>query len=607
MRTIFTEIQQFVNEYEDGSINLIDGLEFNQGQKLREIEFYSNSKYLNGDTDELDREKPFFNIVNANVDVAVVATDIDTKDISIQSPSRQGYGKSFVLRKEVGKWMRSRKVNFAETLNDMGETRARYGGVLVKKCEEDGELRIDVIVWKNSVTNPENISKGTKVERHWMTALDLMKKRGVWEDDAIDEALEMCRKAKKNGYKVEVLEIEGEFAKSCYTEDESDDDDYSLQCYYLIADAKHEIVLYSEELKESRYKYLPWKKRPSNPEGLGIGVVEEGMQAQIWTNDSVLMERNIMDLAGKAVPWTDDPKLEGRNTITEIDNGTMISVQQGRKVGLLNLTPQSLPQFQTLIERWQKQYDRAVAITDSLRGETPPSGQAYRTNALITQQSGSQFDYRRESMGTFIKEVFTDWVIPHLKKKLKKAHQFPAELSKEEMDEVDDAYINFKIFEQLEPLVKAKKLVNPLEIEMAKQQLKQKLMQTKSHRYLDVPDGYYDDLEVEVDIITTGEQKNKMATLDSLSSILDKVMASYNPQTGKFAVLDDPVLSEIFYQIVETAGIDISPVSLAAQQKKQSIQMMPTATGGKPTAQPTPNDSSLPDPNQVGPAATTGQ
>lgn len=599
MRTIFKEIDQFVDEYENGSITLVDGLPFNQGEKLREIEFYSNSKYLNGDKDELDREKPFFNIVNANVDVAVVATDIDTKDIQIQAANREAYGKAFLLSKEVHRWMR--KTNFAKTLNEMGETRARYGGLLVKKCVDDGELRIDVITWKNAITDPSNIANGTKIERHWMSGLDLMKKRGSWDDEALDEALEMCRKAKKNGYKVEVLEIEGEFAKSCYTEDEEDEDDYSLQLYFLIKDGKKELKLYSEELKESQYKYIPWKKRPSNPEGLGIGVVEEGIEAQVWTNDSVLAERNIMDLAGKVVVETDDSKLEGRNVITEVDNGTVITRQQGRTIGVLNLTPQSLPQFQNLIERWQGQYDRATAITDALRGETPPSGQAFRLQALITQQSGSQFDYRREDMGIFVKELFTDWIIPHLKAKFRKSHTLVAEFTKEELDEVDEAYVNHLVFNQLEKLVKAKKLVNPLEIEMAKQSIRQKMAQTKSHRYLEVPDKYYDDLEEEVDIITTGEQKNKSAMLESLSNIFTTVAA--NP-----AILQDPVLSEVFYQIVETAGASISPITIAARAKAMQNMQMPMQNGGQApivSKEQTTTPSSLPKPEEIGPEAIT--
>ena len=56
---------QLINENYNTPINIVEGLTFNQKKLIRTIEFYSNSRYLNGQTDELDREKPFYNIINS--------------------------------------------------------------------------------------------------------------------------------------------------------------------------------------------------------------------------------------------------------------------------------------------------------------------------------------------------------------------------------------------------------------------------------------------------------------------------------------------------------------------------------------------------------------
>ena len=81
-------------------------------------------------------------------------------------------------------------------------------------------------------------------------------------------------------------------------------------------------------------------------------------------------------------------------------------------------------------------------------------------------------------------------------------------------------------------------------------------------RYIEIPDKYFDDIEAKVSVVTTGEQRNKAAILTSLSSILQTVSQSFNPQTGQFSILENPVLSRIFGQIVEIAGAGVSPVSL---------------------------------------------
>jgi len=62
---------------------ITEGYDFNT--TLRTIELYDNDRFITGNKDELDREKPFFNIVSLHKNVATRATDLDTKDVQIQS------------------------------------------------------------------------------------------------------------------------------------------------------------------------------------------------------------------------------------------------------------------------------------------------------------------------------------------------------------------------------------------------------------------------------------------------------------------------------------------------------------------------------------------
>ena len=164
---ILKEISLIKENYEGGSIDIVDGLSFSQYDTLRQIEFYTNSRYLNGNTDDRNRIKPFYNIINFRINVATRATDFDTKDFDVYTDNPQHYIKSMMFSKEMKAWMK--RVNFAKTLNEFGVTRAKYGGVLIKRVKRNGELYIEIPQWKNLITDTVDIKNGVKAERHYMT------------------------------------------------------------------------------------------------------------------------------------------------------------------------------------------------------------------------------------------------------------------------------------------------------------------------------------------------------------------------------------------------------------------------------------------------------
>ena len=91
MDSIYEFVKNARDEYYSRTIEVVPGYEFSQHETLRTIELYSNSKVLTSNKNSLGREKPFFNICKFRVNVAVQATDLDTKDVQIQSESEGGY------------------------------------------------------------------------------------------------------------------------------------------------------------------------------------------------------------------------------------------------------------------------------------------------------------------------------------------------------------------------------------------------------------------------------------------------------------------------------------------------------------------------------------
>lgn len=586
---IFEEINKQNFNYNNGYITLIDGLTFSQWQTLKKIEFYSNSKYLTGDKDELGRDKPFYNIVNYRVNVAVRATDIDVKDIRIISDNPNMAEYSFLYDHGAYQWMK--ESNFSLFLNTFGQTRARYGGVLVKKCQykEEGkeELELQVVAWKNVITDPVDIASGIICEKHYMLPNELAEKADVWEN--VNKALKLGKKqqmnqqggeAEANNVRIPVFEISGVFPETYDPEIWADGDETKFKrMKFIVAgeEGSDQVLLYKEDLEEPIYKYLAWETIPGR--GLGRGVVEEGFEAQRWTNDAVINETQIMTLAGKSLILTDSEDL-GNNAITDNVTGSVLKVKRGESAQLLNLLPNAYPQYQNLKTAWDTQIQRSTNTFDAVTGETMPSGTPLGSLAIQAQQASSYFDYKREEAGVFLTEVFNDWVLPFLAKRMNKAHILSDEFSNEELIKLDESFANHLVNQEAKAKILSGKIVTPEDYQASIDFTRQALAKRGERRFLDVPAKFFTDFRPKVSVIVTKELQDLDVEKKNLEYI--SMIVARNPQA-----LQDPLLAKIIGRMAELSGV-LSPGELAAmptQSKPSNIPQQQTATAAMQNAQ----------------------
>lgn len=548
------DITKFVKDkielWERGNVQITEGLTFNAHQTLKKILYYTESKYESGQKDRRGKLKPFFNIVNFRVNVATRATDLDTKDIQIVADEPQFMPMSFLLQKEVYNWMK--ESNFAQTLNEMGNTRAKFGGVLVKKCmeQEEGEeeeLELEVVDWRNVIVDP-GCPDEMVIEKHYMTENELAEKDGVW--DGVREAIDVVRKTPAG--KLEVFELTAELPEA-YAPEGGDEYTYRIQKFIMYNKTKSgkAVIMYHEFLDELPYKYLAWEKVNGR---LGRGIVEDGFEAQQWTNDAVIKEKEAMELGSKVIFKSTDPNIQN-NILSEVENGQIIKIAQGSDLAIANTITNNLPEFRQLIQSWDSQLEKTTSTFNAVTGETMPSGTAYRTTAILNQEATSMFDYRREEMGIFLVEIFTDWIIPYLLKKFNKAHILAAEFTPDELAAIDDSFANFEANQKVKASILAGNPIYAEDYAKLVAETKDLLKKSKDKRFLDIPKGQYKNWKPKVTILTTGEQKNKAVILESLNNVL--MTASKAPQ-----VLTDPTLSKVFAKILEVSGSGISPISL---------------------------------------------
>lgn len=554
-KKIFEEVNKIISNYENSSVQIVKGLDYSQHQTLNKIEFYWNSRYINGQKDELGRIKPFYNISKFRVNVATRATDLDVKDIRVMSDEPTERVRSMILNHEIYNWMKD--TNFSKVLNDAGKNRAKYGGVLIKKFIEDKQLKVDVVEWKNVVTDQVNILDGVIIERHYMSPSELSKKIGVW--DNVPEAMKLATKVRGENTeateeKIPILEIHGELPETLNPNIEEGDENKFQQMMFIVAgsEGQDQKVLYFEEEDEMPYKYLAWDNVYGR--GLGVGIVEDGFESQMWTNDAIIAEKNAMDLAGKVFIRTTSKKL-GNNILTDADNGTVFDVEENSVTEVMNLIPSALPQFQNLVEKWNTQYERATNTFEAVSGETLPSGTPLGSVAIQSAQSSSFFDYRREEAGIFWNEVFMDWVLPFLIKKINTQHILASDYSSDELAQIDKAFTTSKANQEIKNKILSGKIVSQADYDNSVLAYQELLNVDGKRRYIDVPKNYFSNFKAKGTIDPTGEKRKKDALLQSLFTIMTQI--SSNP-----AILSDPNLLQIFNQMIELSGLDFVPIPL---------------------------------------------
>lgn len=561
---LFAYIESISDAYRE-PVNLLDGLTFDHYDTLRRIEFYSNNQYMSGNKDALGREKPFYNVNTYRVTVAKTATDLDVKDIKFEPDSLKYSVEAMLYNRELFKYLK--ESNFSKTLNEMGKTRPKYGGLLVKKYEEKGKLDIGVMEWKNVIVDPVNIMGGSIIETHYMTPSEFSAKTDVWEN--VEEVLTAHAKANKNKpCRIEVKEITGDFPKGFNPKQETGEEvnGYEEKCYYIACVNKKKFYLYEEnEKRKDKYKYLAWEEVPGRD--LGRGVVEEGFESQVWVNDAMITAKNAMDVATKVVGITTSQDFGGSNAITGVDHGHIFKIGQNDQLSFDTLSKTPLPEVERMIDLWNVQYDRVASTFNANTGEQTPSGTPYAQTALLNQVANSPFEYQREVWGIFLNEILNDWVKPFLKKKISKKHYLVTEFDDEELAVIDDAIGEFEAKKSLKKALLEGKPMSLKEYVTVKESIKEGIAKLGAKREIDIPEGF---LNVEGNITAniTGELKNKAAILQSLDGVLKTIVSTFNPNTGTYAALEDPTLSKLFGQIIEISGVPFS----YAQMKSKPVQ-----------------------------------
>lgn len=570
-------ICQIVRDAEDnyvrGTTSISEHVDWGMHDTIETIDAYLNSKHISGAVDSLGREKPFFNIVTAAVNIWTRATDLDRKNIRILPPSVHDTGMAFVATVLLHDWMR--KSRFGVFLNDWGRALARYGSAVVKFVEKEGELVASVIPWNRLVVDPIDFDALPCIEKLYFTPAQLRKNK-QYDPQVVKDLLEgqTTRKDLEGDQRdtyskfIEVYEVHGELPLSLLTDNENDEETY-VQQMHVVSFVQNEDGDYDDYTlyrgRERKNPYMITHLMKEDGRTLSIGAVEYLFDAQWMQNHTIKNVKDTLDLASKLIFQTSDPKYVGRNVFSSIETGDIFIHQQNMPLTQINNSKADVSAFLDFGQQWQAMAREITSTPEALRGETLPSGTPYSLGAYLGSQANSLFELFTENKGLHIEDMMREYVIPHIMKKMDTKDEVVAILDDHEITEIDSMFIPREAIRRYNTEAKRQliegEIPSPYQQDVAESQVRQDMAALGNKRFFKPSElegktwkKALEGFEMRAVVEVTNEQSDKQAVLTTLSTVLQTIAT--NP-----LVLQDQNARMILNAILTETG-RISPLQL---------------------------------------------
>ena len=302
---------------------------------------------------------------------------------------------------------------------------------------------------------------------------------------------------------------------------------------------------------------------------MGIGGAEELFDPQVWMNFDIITMTNMLKQASKVIHITDDPAFANRNrTLDDAENGEIFPIEQGRTVQQINTIPVNITVFENSIKEWQAHAQLISAAHDPILGIQPPSGTSGILQDFVVAQAQSTHDYRRGKLASNFEEIYMDWFLPMISRELRKGYEFLSELDTNELKEIQEKVVQNNVNKMIaEKILSGNSLIME-EIESYRELLMAEFEKNGSKWWLKILEGELKDIPLKIKVNVAGKQKNIGTTLVKVLGIFQDVFR--NPQ-----LLENPQMSDLLNQILESAGL--SPINWSNFKVPQEVSRPPVS------------------------------
>lgn len=596
MRNICEIVREAESNYVGNSVRLGEYVDFDMHDIIEQIDAYSNSKHLNGDTDSLGREKPFFDIITASTNIWYRATDLDRKNIKFIPENEKAVVLAFVANVLLQNWMNDNR--FGVFLNKWGRTLAKYGSAVLKFIEKDGKLIPSVIAWNRFIPDAIDFDSIPKIEKFYKTPEQLRNIDG-YSEDVVDNLINAINNRKllngqskdNNNNYIELYEVHG-LLDSRLLEDAPDWTSktikYVQQMHVVsfVADDKEgykDFTLYKG--REAQDPYMITHLIEEDGRTLAKGAVEYSLQSQWMTNHAIKNIKDTLDLASKLIFQTADKRYVGRNVLSAIETGDIFIHEDNRPLTRIANDKPDITANQNFASMWRSNNQENTNTPDLIRGVTQAQPVTYGLGQIMNENSNSLFEIMIENKGLDLEEILKKYVVKHLKKMIKDKKAILGMLDDAGINEIDSMYIpreavkryNKKAVDEI-IRTKGEGQIPSFNLQMEQQAVKQDLSTMGNKRFF-VPsemddvtwnelfsDFKWDSLRVEI----TNENKDKQAVLTTLAQVFRDVL-QFGPQ------LEQNENAKMILGNILRETSTISPLQLKSGGLPQPT-MNPTAT-----------------------------
>ena len=554
-------VRKLESEYINGTTQQSKYVEHSLYNTIERIIAYFNSKHISGETDSQGRLKPFANIVKAAVNIWFRATDIDRSHIRVKATESTGWIASFFATIYLRYWMT--KNFFGVFLNKWGRTLAKFGSAVVKFVEQDGELSIVVVAWNKLICDAVDFDSNPVVEVLELTEAQLRERvethgydetmvDGLIDSNKSRETIGKQRKDNINKY-YKLYEVHGNLPLK-HIDENAPDNVFAQQMHViaLVGKKKGRSIKYEDfTLVKGREKRSPYMKTDLIEEDdrtLAIGAVEDLFQAQWMMNHTTKQIKDYLDIAYMQVFQTSDPNFAGMNVLEAIANGQILVTSPNQPLTALANQTHSSADVMNFQQMWKSLGNEIVGISDAMLGAQPKSGTAWRQTEALLNENYSLFELMTENKGLQLDKMLREWIIPHIKKQFDTTEEISETLLQHEIDRIDSLYIKNISTQDVNKFIKEKmiqgELITPEQQELllakSREDVAGVLKQLGSQRFFKPSDvsektwkELFKDIEWELEIDITGEQRNTQENLTTLATALKVMMTpgfTENPQ-----------------------------------------------------------------------------
>ncbi len=462
MQSIGELVRKQESDYRTGNVLISKYVRYSMHDIIEQCHAYLNSKHLNGETDDLGRDRVFANIVVALRNIWFRATDIDTKNLKFRAATSKEVIPAILAKHFTREWMR--KTGFRKTLNKWGLTKASFGSASMKAVESDGQLYLSVVSWLRHICDSIEYEPNGKIDVLELTQGQLRRRVQThgYDKEQVDalieavttrETLDKNKKDNKSEYiKLYELHMLGTRAQLLMGQrkefTDADNDIYLNQMHVISTVEKKEgrkteyqdFTVYCGEEKDDPYMLTHLIEEDGRT--LAIGPVENALIPQWMMNHSMKLQKDTLDLANLLIWQTSDPFFVGQNMTDAVQSGDILVHANGMPLTKVDTSKPDIQSTANYGMSWKALAAEMAGVSEAMLGVMPPSGTSGSQLDSLLRENYSLFQTVTENAGNDLIEMFTRWILPFIKRrKLNHKEEIAVALDEEDVQKIDAIYL----------------------------------------------------------------------------------------------------------------------------------------------------------------------